>query len=105
MSAAPPRMTVMFLVRLSDEHPRLFEILGGPKAMIESPLLKELIADITRKAHRAAMLRFLIARFGPDARKLRTALGAIEDDKRLEFLVDQCGRSPDLESFKKLLKP
>jgi hypothetical protein len=98
-------MTAMFLIRLNDEHPRLFEILGGPQAMIESPMLKESIADSTRKAHRAAMLRFLIARFGPDARKLQAALGAIDDDQRLEYLVDRCGRCPDLEAFKKLLEP
>jgi hypothetical protein len=94
-------MTAMLPARLNDVHPRLFQILGGPKAMIESPLLKELIADNTR----ANILKFLVARFGPDARKLRTALGAINGDKRLASLIDQSARCPDLESFKKLLEP
>jgi hypothetical protein len=94
-----------FLARLNYNNPRLFQILGGNKAMIESPLLKELMAETTRKTKRAAILKFLVARFGPEARKVRAALGSIDDDKRLENLIDQSGRCPDLESFKKLLEP
>jgi hypothetical protein len=91
----------MFLARLNYDDPRLFQVLGGNKPMIESPLLKELMAENTL----ANILKFLVARFGPDARKLRTAIGAIDSDKRLASLIDQSARCPDLESFKKLLEP
>ena len=73
--------------------------------MIESPLLKELMAENTRKTNRAAILKVLAGRFGPQARALRPALKAIEDDKKLEKLLSESGRCPDLESFKKLLEP
>jgi hypothetical protein len=93
-----------FLARLNYNDPGLFQILGGHEAMIESPLLKELITENTRKTTRAAILKFLVARFGPDARKLRAALGAIGDDKQLGKLVEDSARCPDLESFKKMLE-
>jgi hypothetical protein len=94
-----------FLARLNYNDPGLFEILGGQKVMIESPMLKELIADTTRKANRAAIIRVLAGRFGRQARALRTALKAIEDDKKLEKLQGESGRCPDLEAFRKLLEP
>jgi hypothetical protein len=94
-----------FLARLNYNDPRLFQVPGGRKAMIESPVLKELMAENTLKTRRADILKFLRARFGPEARRLRRALNAIEDDKQLEQLIDQAGRCPDLESFKKLLEP
>ena len=75
--------------------------------MIESPLLKALMAENVRKTRRESILVVLAGRFGRQARALRPALKAIEDEKKLEKLlgVDQCGRCPDLESFKKLLEP
>ncbi len=94
-----------FLARLNYNDPRLFQVLGGNKAMIESPLLKELMAENTRKTKQAAILVVLIGRFGSPARALRPALKAIEDDKTLEKLLGESGRCPDLESFKKLLEP
>ncbi len=94
-----------FLARLNYHDPRLFQVLGGRKAMIESPVLKELMAETILKTKRADILKFLRARFGPGARRLRPALNAIEDDKRLEQLIDQAGRCHDLDSFKKLLEP
>jgi hypothetical protein len=90
----------MLLARLKDD-PRLFQILGGQKAMIESPMLKELMADKTR----ANIILVLAGRFGRQARTLRPALKAIEDDKKLQNLLGESGVCPDLESFKKLLEP
>jgi hypothetical protein len=80
-------------------------VLGGRKAMIESPVLKELMAENTRKTMQAAILKVLIGRFGRGARILRPALKAIEDDKQLDKLLIQSGKCPDLDSFKKLLEP
>jgi hypothetical protein len=90
-----------FLARLNYNDPRLFQVLGGNKAMIESPLLKELMADKTR----ANIIVVLAGRFGRQARTLRPALEAIADSKRLEKLLGESGRCLDLEAFKKLLEP
>jgi len=69
--------------------------------MIESPVLKELMAETRRDD----ILAFLVGRFGPEARALRPALEAIKDDKSLKRLSNQAGKCADLESFTKLLKP
>jgi hypothetical protein len=73
--------------------------------MIESLLLKELLAENTRKTRRANILVVLAGRFGRQARALRPALKAIADDKTLKKLLVESVSCPDLESFKKLLGP
>jgi len=93
------------LAHLNYNDSRLFQILGRRKAMIESPVLKELMAENTRKTMQASILEVLAGRFGREARSLRPALKAIEDDKQLKNLLNQCGKCPDLESLKKLLEP
>jgi hypothetical protein len=73
--------------------------------MIESPLLKELIAESERAGRRKCIIRILVARFGRDARGLRYGLETITDDERLDELTDLSATCPDLESFKKRLGP
>jgi hypothetical protein len=94
-----------FLARLNYSDPGLFQILGGRKAMIESPVIKELMEENTRKTLQRAVLKILKARFGPEARPLRRALNAIEDSKQLDKLLDQAVTCADLHSFQKLLEP
>jgi hypothetical protein len=94
-----------FLARLNYNDPKLSQILGGRKAMIESPVLKELMAENTRKTTQSNIVQVLVARFGREARALRRALKAIEDDGQLTDLLIQSAKCPDLESFQKLLRP
>ena len=72
-----------FLARLRYDDPRLFQILGGRRAMIESPLLDELKAEWTlearRETTRRAILKFLEGRFGPAARSLEAELKSIDE--------------------------
>ncbi len=72
--------------------------------MIESPLLKELMAETIRKTMQSDIVHILVARFGRVARTLRPAIKAIEDNKRLKRLLIQSARCTDLESFQKLLE-
>jgi hypothetical protein len=69
--------------------------------MIESPLLKELMVENTRET----MLRFLVARFGPDAQSVRPGLDAIVSKKKMDTLIKHAATCPDVESFKKQLGP
>jgi hypothetical protein len=94
-----------FLAKLNYNDPRLFQILGGRKAMIESPMVKELIADSKLAASRSILVNVLVGRFGPSARDLRSILDTITEQRRLEELARVSGTCPDLESFKKLLPP
>ena len=83
-----------FLARLNYNDPRLFQVLGGRKAMIESPLLKELMAENTRKTTQSNILKVLEGRFGRAARTLRSAIRGVEDDKQLTNLLIRSGTRP-----------
>jgi hypothetical protein len=99
------------LAGLRYNNPSLFQLLGGREAMIDSPVLQELKAEwtheatrkATRETQRRAILHFLVARFGPEAKGLGAALDAIEDEARLDELVESAALCPDLESFRKRL--
>jgi hypothetical protein len=82
---------------------KLFEILGGRKAMIESPLLDELKAEWTREATRNNIVRILTTRFGVKDDKLQVALEAVDDNERLGDLLEHAARCRNLESFRKRL--
>jgi hypothetical protein len=80
----------------------LYIILGGRRAMIESPLLDELKAEWTRETERRAILKILEARFGADARALETELKTIDED-RLDDLLSLAATCRSLASFRKKL--
>jgi hypothetical protein len=63
-----------FLTGLRYNNPRLFQILEGRKAMIESPVLQELKGDWTRETLIKAVIDFRVARFGAKAEALETEL-------------------------------
>ncbi len=64
--------------------------------MIESPLIQELIAENSQKH----IVRFLTARFGTVPQEIVTALRNIQDEQRLDSLVEWAGLCPDLEAFR-----
>jgi hypothetical protein len=91
------------LAGLRYNDARLFQILGGRDAMIESPVLQELKAEWTRESSRAAIVDVLVARFGPAAEDLNVRLEAVEDESRLKELVKRAAVCPDLGSFEQEL--
>src|SRR5262249_25770362 len=99
---------IQVLAGLRYNDLRLFEILGGENAMIESPILNEFVAKRERAASRIAdlratrrsILKVLAARFGADAQQLQPALDAIEDDGRLDEVVDVAAVCPALQTFR-----
>jgi hypothetical protein len=101
------------LASLRYNDPRLFQLLGGRDAMIESPMLQELKAEWTREAareaareaHRRDVVDVLITRFGTSAEILEIDLNAINDEKRLKNLLKLAAACTDLEAFRKQLAP
>jgi hypothetical protein len=99
------------LAGLRYNDPRLFELLGGRDAMIESPVLQQLRDEWTREAarkatnetERQAIVRVLVARFGEKANELKAELDAIDDKARLEELITLAARCRNLEAFRKSL--
>jgi hypothetical protein len=78
----------------------LFEIFGGKKAMIESPLFQELVGE---KVHKYILL-FLEGRFGAVPPELAAQVRIILDEDKLEELARQAAACPTLEAFEASLK-
>jgi hypothetical protein len=103
------RVVTHFFAGLKYNDPRLFQKLGGQKAMFKtgSPLLREIIEEETEKARRKGsremaelgISRTLAARFGVDTGAVRGVLKRIPDD-RLEDVFALAATCPDLASFR-----
>ena len=63
--------------------------------MIESPVIQELIADCRRED----VVRFLVARFGAEAKELEGRLKAVDED-RLDELITLAATCPSLDAFR-----
>jgi hypothetical protein len=92
-----------FLARLRYNDEMLFKILGGRKAMIESPVLQELKEEWTRETVIDDLMTFLVGRFGAKAEALKTDLQAIDDEARLKELIKHAATCRTLSSFRKQL--
>jgi hypothetical protein len=77
----------------------LSENFEGEKAMIESPLLQELLAKTTHKS----ILLFLEGRFGSVPPEVAAQLRPILDDDKLDELVRQAAVCPTLGAFETFL--
>ncbi len=89
------------LASLRYNDPGLLAIFGGKEAMIESPVLMEVLAE---RAHRM-ILRLLQDRFGQIPKEIVDALKAVRDEDRLDELVSIGGRCGSLEEFRQRLIP
>jgi hypothetical protein len=75
-----------------------FSMFGG-RAMIESPLIQELLAE---RMHRA-ILHLLANRFGTLPPEISSLLKAIQDDEKLDDLNIWAWRCTNLEAFQSRL--
>ncbi len=91
---------VLARLRYNDEG--LFQLFGGRKAMIESPVLQELKAEWTLENTRTVILKFLEARFGVAARTLEAELRTLPEDK-LDEVLKLAATCRSLASFRKKL--
>jgi hypothetical protein len=91
-----PLLTVtQVFTSLRYKDPNLLSILGGKKAMIESPLIREIVAE---KMHEY-LLRFLRTRFGAVPPNLEAEVRSILDETVLDAAAELAASSPDLERF------
>jgi hypothetical protein len=93
------------LARLRYNDPGLLSIFGGSQAMIESPLIQELMSEVVAKERHKYIVGVLEERFGSVPQDILTALGAIQDAERLDQLNRWAVRCPDLEAFRQRLTP
>jgi hypothetical protein len=92
------------LVQLRYNDPDLLAILGGKSVMIESPLIKEIVAENTQKARQEDILEFLHARFGTVPDGIAQQVRSVRAQRKLKALVKHAAQCPDLEAFRKRLQ-
>jgi len=96
------------LTRLRYNDPEvvqvLLDILGGSQAMIESPLIEELVVERVRAATQRDILAILETRFGPIAPELAEQIRSVTEEDRLADLVRKAASCPDLVSFREGLR-
>ena len=93
------------LARLRYNDPGILSIFGGRQAMIESPLIQELMQEVVAERGHKYIVGVLEERFGSVPQDIITALGTIQEDERLGQLLRWAVRCPDLEAFRQRLTP
>jgi hypothetical protein len=92
------------LTKLRFNNEALLALLGGRKAMIESPLIEEIVseatAEIEAKATVNTILTVLRVRIGPIPPELDSTLRSIQDVRKLEHLVEAAARCESLDEFR-----
>jgi hypothetical protein len=69
--------------RLQFDKPEWLEILGGRKAMIESPLIQEIVSESRREERRKAVLDILGTRFGEVSPAVMAGLEQVKGEEQL----------------------
>ncbi len=87
------------LAPLRFPNPELVNLLGGQRAMIESPLLVKMMAERSHKLILAA----LKGRFGPVPRDVTKRLTSVLDEDKLTALCQLAATCPDLAAFREAL--
>jgi predicted transposase YdaD len=90
--------------RLHFDRPEWLEILGGRKAMIESPLIQEIVEESVRAGEVKVMLRVLETRFGAVAPTITAGLEQVKDETKLDRLTRQVALCPSLQAFEESLR-
>ncbi len=86
--------------RLRYKDPNLLTILGAKTVMIESPLIREIVAESRHKD----IFKFLAIRFGPVRPELKAEVTSILDETVLDAAVELAASSPDLDHFEAALR-
>jgi predicted transposase YdaD len=84
------------LARLRYPQPELLSILGGKKIMIDSPLIREIIAESKQET----ILQVLEARFGAIPPEVTKRLRTIRREKKLKELINLAAVCKRLEEFR-----
>jgi hypothetical protein len=92
------------LMNLVYDDAALYAIFGGKEAMIESPMLNELVAEQVAKKLaeklQKAVLGLLEKRFGSVPLDLVPRIKGVTNADQLSQLIDRAALCPDLETFR-----
>ena len=90
--------------QLHFNKPEWLEILGGSKAMIESPLIQEIVAESERSGHVKAIRLFLEERFGAVTPTVAAGLELVKDGEKLARLTRRAAACSSLQAFEEALR-
>ncbi len=90
--------------RLHFDKPEWLNILGGSKAVIESPLIQEIVEESRRAAHVKAIVNFLQGRFGAVGPEVATGLAQLKEEERLLRLGSSAATCLSLQAFEDALR-
>lgn len=91
------------LAQLHVDRPEWLKILGGSKAMIESPLIQEIGAEFARVERVKALVDILKARFGAVTPTITAGLELLKEQERLVRLTQGAATCRDLQAFEEAL--
>jgi predicted transposase YdaD len=87
------------LTRLRFPQRELLDLFGGCRAMIESPLIKEIVENTDRKRQRAMIEAAIQVRFGALPEAARASLEGLKEEATLDALHRFAIVCPSLEAF------
>jgi hypothetical protein len=90
--------------RLHFDKLKWLEILGGRQAMIESPLIQEIVSESRRATRVEDLLEFLTARFGTVTPTVSAGLAEVKENEKLVRLMRTAAICRDLQSFEEGLR-
>jgi hypothetical protein len=94
---------IQVLARRRYNDPGLLAILGGKQAMIESPLIQEIVSEAVHEACHEAILDFLRTRFGEVPEELEKQIRSVVDRDGLRELTRSAAACADLDGFRKTM--
>jgi hypothetical protein len=86
-------------MKLRFPQQKFLELLGGSQAMIESPLIKEIVEQADRKRQRRSVEDAVRVRFGALSANARASLEGMNDENKLDALFQFAIVCPTLEAF------
>jgi hypothetical protein len=90
--------------RLHFDKPEWLDILGGSKAMIESPLIQEIVEESERTGRVKTLIDVLETRFGATTPTITAGLDQVKGEERLVRLTRQAVVCRDLQVFEDSLR-
>ncbi len=90
--------------RLHFDRPEWLDILGGRKAMIESPLIQEIVQESKRTAHVEMIVGILQDKFGPVGPTIEAGLALLKEEASLKRLNVRAVTCDSLQAFEEALR-
>jgi hypothetical protein len=90
--------------RLHYDRPKWLDILGGRQAMIESPLIQEIVEESRRAESVENIVHILQGKFGPVGPEISAGLAQLKDKDRIMRLLLQAATCATLGDFEKELR-